>query len=140
MIYLLIFKKMNRLSSTLFGQLFYLRDGHFTRHGLAHAVANRLYTETFRCGPHHKHQSTLEFTYNQTQGFFAISSLIEMDRKYRETYMFKASQWGTWEQHSLFELQGGFIHKRLCYQDVEKMVEFLKQGSHVVYDTNETTF
>lgn len=128
---------MNRLSSSLFGQLFYLRDGHFTRHGLPYAVANRVYRETFSLGPHHQpKQSTLEFTYNQADGFFAISSLIELNQKYREHYLFKAGKWGTWERHYLHELQDGFIKKQIEYDDIQALVQHLKLGSHVLHNTN----
>jgi hypothetical protein len=128
---------MNRLSSSLFGQLFYLRAGGlFATRGLPYAIENKVYHETFTVGP--LRQSTFDFLYDHKPELqhFMFRSMIELDSTYRELYLFQASHWGVHEQHHLCTLKDGFVEKVLDFEDVYPLVEVLKRSSHVVQDSS----
>jgi hypothetical protein len=132
---------MNRLSSTVFGQLFYLRDGQFTQKGLPHAVKSDrgLYTEQFSVGSM-KH-STLHFLYryqpHEVGSQLFIQSIIVLGGKYREFYRFDASPtFGAHEKYSLSLVEDGWITEFIKLEQLEPLLSVLKQSQHIVHDSN----
>lgn len=127
---------MNRLSSTIFGQLFYLKNnGLFVNQGLPHAVYNGLYKETFSVGS--MRHSTLEFLYNnKLQDHFWFQSTIVLDGRYREFYRFDASSYGVKEQHNLCYLQDGWVEKNIQLEDLQPLLSTLKNSEHIVHESN----
>ncbi len=132
---------MNKLSSSLFGQLFYLRQGLFTTHGLAHAVVNKVYKERFTVGS--MRHSTFEFTYSYFPGVhynkkhhLCFQSMIELEDKYRELYRFEANQWGVSERHTLQALQDGFVERDISFEEMLPLVKVLLRCEHIVHDSS----
>lgn len=131
---------MNRLSTSIFGQLFYLRNGLFVTKGLSFAQKHGHYREIFSVSSM-KH-SSLYFKMSpkpdtaQKNNTFFFESLINLNGKYRELYRFRASQFGVSEHYGLAELQDGWFEQELQWDDVAALVNTLKQGEHIVHDSS----
>lgn len=125
---------MNRFSSTVFAQLFYLRNGLFVNKGLPHAIENGLYKETFTVGS--MRYSTLEFLHKTTQKQFWFQSTIVLDGTYREFYRFDASPYGVKEKHNLSLLKEGWVEQSLTLEELQPLISTLKKSHHIVHDSS----
>jgi hypothetical protein len=129
---------MNRLSTSLFGQLFYLRNGLFTLRGLPFAQKNGYYNEIFsRSSLKH---SSLHFKLGlhgtpENKAFF-FESLIDLEGNYRELYRFDASHFGAKEKYALSEVVDGWFQRELEWQDMAPLLTTLTQVKHIVHDSS----
>lgn len=125
---------MNRFSSTVFAQLFYLRNGLFVTKGLPHAIENGVYKETFSVGS--MRYSTLEFLHKTTQKQFWFQSTVVLGGTYREFYRFEASPYGVQEKYTLCYLKDGWVERELTMQELQPLVSILSKSQHVVYESS----
>ncbi len=129
---------MNNLSSTVFGKLFYLRNGLFFKHGLSHAIKNGVYKETFSVGS--AGRSTLDFNYNhkmvEGHRHFCFKSTIVLDGKYRELYLFNASSYGVHEIHNLCYLVDGWVEREMSLLEIQPLLQVLENSEHLVHYSN----
>ena len=131
---------MNRLSSTLFGQLFYLRNGHFATRGLPYAQKHGSYYEYFTLGSM-KH-SAFQFRLNrleQDNPKFYFESTLDLGGRYWEHYKFETSKYGAKEAYSLFEVKDGWFERPLSWKEVQPLVMVLLDSEHIVYDSSVRT-
>ena len=123
---------MNRLSSSLFGQLFYLRDSsHFVKSGFAHASKKKHYQESFVVGA--RQPSFFKFSVESVpyKSLF-FKSVIELHSEYREHYMFEANQFGAKECYQLYTLKDGFCETVVPFdEDMSLLVQNLKKDPHI---------
>ncbi len=129
---------MNRLSTSFFGQLFYLKNGLFSTKGIPFAHKNGYYNETFSISSM-KHSSLhfkLRTQETKEDKSFSFESLIVLNGTYRELYQFSASRFGTQESYGLLELKDGWIVHELQWKQVEDLVNKVKHEEHVVHDSS----
>lgn len=131
---------MNRLSTSFFGQLFYLRNGLFSSRGLPFAQEHGSYYEIFSVGSmrHSAFHFKMHTNTNRNQNKFGFESTLDLNGKYWEHYKFEASAYGAKETYDLFEVKDGWFERALQWQDVQGLVHVLKQGEHIVHDSSCT--
>jgi hypothetical protein len=126
------FQTMNRLSCSLFGQLFYLRNSsHFVQSGFVYASKKKQYQESFIIGA--RQPSFFKFSVESVpyKSFF-FKSIIELHSEYREHYMFEANQFGAKECYQLYKLNDGFCETLVPFdQDMGILIQNLKKDAHI---------
>jgi hypothetical protein len=130
---------MIRLSTSFFGQLFYLRNGLFFTRGLPYAQEHGSYYEYFTIGSM-KH-SAFDFkmsplTRKHSDSKFYFESTLELNGKYWEHYKFETSCHGAKETYDLFELNDGWFERPLTWTDVKPLVSVLTKSEHIVHDSS----
>jgi len=132
---------MNRLSTSFFGQLFYLRNGLFATQGLAYAQEHGSYYEIFSVGSM-KH-SAFHFKMLQPTEVgepslkFGFESTLDLNGKYWEHYKFETlPPYGAKEIYDLYEVKDGWFEKQLFWPDVHGLALALKQGQHITHDSS----
>lgn len=132
---------MNRLSTSFFGQLFYLRNGLFATKGLQYAQEHGSYYEIFSVGSM-KHSSfhfkMLQHTkVGEPSLKFGFESTLDLNGKYWEHYKFETSPpYGANETYDLYKIKDSWFEKPLLWSDVQRLAHVLKQGQHIVHDSS----
>lgn len=124
---------MNRLSTSFFGHLFYLRNGPFATRGIPYAQKHGSYYEIFSLGS--MRHSVLQFKLKRGNQF-GFESTLDLNGKLWEHYKFETSPYGAKETYDLFEVKDGWFERSLAWEEVKPLVLTLKQSEHIVHDSS----